>query len=137
MTCHPNGYDYTGFAGYVKYQFTPKTAFAGRYEFLNDHDGLAFGAGGSPSVLHNHPQEFTATAEHVFANHLISRLEYRYDYSNQNIYQYGSGYHEEGVPNAVGSQNTVDIGSDVRASAGTVRPNQAANSRPPLAPDVG
>ena len=33
--------DYTGIAGYVKYAFNPKVAVAGRYEYLNDHDGLA------------------------------------------------------------------------------------------------
>jgi len=86
------GLDYTGFAGYVRYAFSPKSAVAGRYEYLNDHDGLAFGAAGSPSFGHNHPQEFTVTAERTLAGHLISRLEYRHDFSNQNIFEVGGGH---------------------------------------------
>src|SRR5208282_2363276 len=118
------GFDYTGVAAYVKYQATPKYAFAGRYEFLNDHDGLALGFNGGlacpypdescatnpngiPLFAHNHPQEFTVTAERTFASHLISRLEYRYDYSNQNMYELGGG---KGYGTGTDNQSTVDIG---------------------------
>ena len=80
-----------------KVPVNPKTAVAGRYEYLNDHDGLALGFNGGLAPYqhplhrarecHDHPQEFTATLEHTFAGHLISRLEYRHDFSNQDIYE--------------------------------------------------
>ena len=75
-----SGADYTGVAAYARYAISPKTAVAVRYEYLNDHDGLALGAnggllGGLPSaslpgcyyedsysscaLAHDHPQEFT------------------------------------------------------------------------------
>jgi hypothetical protein len=104
---YTTGLDYTGVAGYVKYQWSPKTAFAGRYEFLNDHDGLAFGAAASPAFPHNHPQEFTVTAERVFAGHLVSRLEYRHDFSNRNIFELGGG---KGEGSATDNQDTVTVG---------------------------
>lgn len=103
------GTDYTGFAGYVKYAISPKVAVAGRYEYLNDHDGLAFLAGGAASgpISHNHPQEFTATLERTFAGHLISRLEYRHDESNKNIFVSGGG---KGSPSFVSNQDTATAG---------------------------
>jgi putative OmpL-like beta-barrel porin-2 len=111
------GADYTGFAGYVKYQYSPKTALAGRYEYLNDHDGLALGLNGGLAFLsvpfpggagiHDHPQEFTGTLEHAFAGHLISRLEYRHDFSNNNIFEVGGG---KGTPSFSDHQDTVTAG---------------------------
>ena len=107
--------DYTGIAGYIKYAFSPKVAVAGRYEYLNDHDGLALAANGglvtsiipTANFFHDHPREFTATLERKFAGHLISRLEYRYDDSNKNIFVSGGG---KGAPSFVGNQNTVYAG---------------------------
>ena len=32
--------DWSGIAGYAKYQFNPLWALAGRYEYYNDHDGF-------------------------------------------------------------------------------------------------
>ena len=102
------GTDYTGAGVFVKYAFNPKVAVAGRYEYLNDHDGLAFFAGGAPApALHNHPQEFTATLERKFAGHLTSRLEYRHDESNRNIFENGGG---KGTPSFVSNQDTVAAG---------------------------
>lgn len=93
------GMDYTGVAGFVKYAFSPKAAVAARYEYLNDHDGLATFTG-----IPQHLQEFTATVERKFATHLISRLEYRHDNSNQTYFQYGA------TPFAVKGQDTVKVG---------------------------
>jgi hypothetical protein len=107
------GADYTGFAGFVKYAVTPKVAVAARYEYLNDHDGLAMGINGAlpaptSQLIHDHPQEFTGTLERTFGGHLISRLEYRHDYSNNNIFQRGGG--AKGSASFVGGQDTVDVG---------------------------
>jgi hypothetical protein len=111
------GADYTGFAGFVKYAITPKVNLAGRYEYLNDHDGLALGLNGglaftsipfpTSQLIHDHPQEFTATLERTFAGHLVSRLEYRHDFSNNNIFESGGG---KGSPSFVDHQDTVDVG---------------------------
>ena len=50
--------------------------------------------------------EFTATVERKFAGHLISRLEYRHDDSNQNFFQSAA----ERTPSFVSGQDTVDAG---------------------------
>jgi hypothetical protein len=112
-----NGADYTGIAAYAKYQCSPKTAVAGRYEYLNDHDALALGFNGGLDSLssvpftgqgiHDHPQEFTGTLEHTFAGHLISRLEYRHDFSNNPIFEVGGG---KGTPSFSDHQDTVTVG---------------------------
>jgi len=89
--------DYAGIAAYAKYAFNPKVAVAARYEYFNDHDGLATG------TVHNHLNEFTGTIERKFAGHLISRLEYRHDDSNQDFFQ-------RGAPSFVKGQTTIDAG---------------------------
>jgi Putative beta-barrel porin-2, OmpL-like. bbp2 len=99
--------DYTGIAAYAKYAFNPKVAVAGRFEYFNDHDGLATSGVYAPDItapiVHNHINEFTGTIERRFAGHLISRLEYRHDDSNQNFFQRGG-------PSFVKGQTTVDAG---------------------------
>jgi len=84
--------DWSGIAGYAKYQFNPLWAVAGRYEYYNDHDGfttsgfqILSGPTGPIYVatpLRQHINEVTITAERKFAQHLITRAEYRYDDSN-------------------------------------------------------
>jgi hypothetical protein len=92
--------DYAGIAGYVKYQVNPNVAVAGRYEYFNDHDGFATGI---PTAKGQHLNEFTGTLERKIAGHLLSRLEYRHDGSNQNFFQ-------RGTYGAVKGQTTVDAG---------------------------
>ncbi len=94
---HSNlGKDYTGIAGYAKYAVSPKVAVAGRFEYFNDHDGFATGKA-------QHLNEFTGTLERKFAGHLISRLEYRHDDSNQDFFPRGNASFVKG-------QTTVDAG---------------------------
>jgi hypothetical protein len=95
--------DYAGIALYAKYAFDPKVAVAGRFEYFNDHDGLAFFSIGGPA--HNHVNEFTATLERKIAGHLISRFEYRHDDSNLDFFKYGSG-----PTSFVKGQTTLDAG---------------------------
>jgi hypothetical protein len=66
---------WTGVAGYLKYQFNDKWAYATRYEYYNDHFGFTTGTA-------QHINEFTETFERKLAGSLISRLEYRRDMSN-------------------------------------------------------
>jgi hypothetical protein len=80
--------DWSGVAGYVKYQLDPRWAVAGRYEYYNDHDGFTTGGFQTIGVLSlfvptpQHINEITATVERKFAQHLITRAEYRFDDSN-------------------------------------------------------
>jgi lipoprotein-anchoring transpeptidase ErfK/SrfK len=67
---------WTGAAGYVRYAFSDRYALATRYEYYNDHDGFTTG-------LPQHVSEFTGTFERRVAQHLITRLEFRRDFSNQ------------------------------------------------------
>lgn len=69
---------WTGVAGYVKYAFSDKSALATRYEYYDDHDGFTTG-----TLVPTHVNEFTTTLERVVAHHIISRMEFRRDMSNQ------------------------------------------------------
>lgn len=101
MTPSNKGADFTGIAAYAKYALTPNVAVAGRFEYLNDHDGLATFI---TSANGQHVNEFTGTLERKLAGHLISRLEFRHDDSNKNFFQKNNTY------NAVKGQTTVDVG---------------------------
>ncbi len=100
MTPSKKAADYSGIAVYAKYAFNPKVAVAGRYEYLNDHDGLATFI---TTAKGQHLNEFTGTIERRIAGHLLSRLEYRHDDSNQDFFQ-------RGLPSFVKGQTTVDAG---------------------------
>ena len=88
--------DWSGIAAYAKYAVNPKVAVAGRYEYFNDHDGFTTGRA-------QHLNEFTGTLERRLAGHLLSRLEYRHDASNEDFFQ-------RGLPTFVKGQTTVDAG---------------------------
>jgi hypothetical protein len=74
---------WTGVAGYVRYAVDSKHAIALRYEWFKDAMGFATG---TPQNL----KEFTATFEKRIAGNLLTRLEYRYDYSNEATFVKGS-----------------------------------------------
>jgi putative OmpL-like beta-barrel porin-2 len=87
---------WTGAAGYVKYAFNEKYSLVTRYEYYNDHDGFTTGT----------PQHFnglTTTFQRTIANHIMSRLEFRRDMSNEPTFLKGAG-----LP--VTAQNTVTAG---------------------------
>jgi hypothetical protein len=84
-----------GIAGYVRYAFDERNAFALRYEWFNDANGFATGTG-------QQLKEFTGTFERRVAHRLITRLEYRYDYSNQPTFVEGD--------QPIGAQSTVAAG---------------------------
>lgn len=96
--------DYAGIAGYAKYQVSPTTAFAARYEYLNDHDGFATPIYFNEIARGQHLNEFTGTLERRVAGHLLTRLEYRHDGSNQNFFTRGN------TAGALKGQTTVDAG---------------------------
>jgi hypothetical protein len=88
---------WSGIAGYVKYAPNDKWAFAGRGEWFEDHDGFATG---TPD---NKMTEFTLTAQRLIAGKLLSRLEFRRDMSNNDIFPYRTGLFRD-------NQNTVTVG---------------------------
>jgi hypothetical protein len=81
-----------GLAGAARYAIGKKFALAGRLEFFSDPDG--FSTGTSQSV-----KEFTATGEYKMSSWLMSRLEFRDDWSNQPFFQKraGSAYNQPTV----------------------------------------
>jgi hypothetical protein len=74
---------WTGVAGYVRYAFSGTSAFSTRYEYYDDHDGFTTGTV-------QHLNEFTTTVERLVAHHIISRIEFRRDFSNQPVFFKGT-----------------------------------------------
>jgi len=60
-------------------QATAKQAFSGRYEYFTDPEGYQTGTA-------QHLQEFTATYEYKWVEGLLTRVEYRGDFSNVNYF---------------------------------------------------
>lgn len=75
---------WTGIAGAARYAFKKKYAIAGRLEWFDDMDG--FSTGTAQSV-----KEVTLTGEYKITNWLLSRLEFRDDWSNQPFFQKNGG----------------------------------------------
>ena len=80
---------WTGIAGAARYAVTKKFALAGRLEWFSDPDG--FSTGTAQSV-----KEGTITGEYKFNSWLMTRLEFRDDWSNQPFFQKraGSSYNQ-------------------------------------------
>ncbi len=87
---------WTGFAAYLKYAFNNRFAFSPRFEVLNDHDGLRTGVGQTV-------KDITLTQEVKLLNNLITRFEFRRDFSNQR-------YFTNSIGDAKSNQNTFIIG---------------------------
>jgi len=68
-----------GVAAMIRDQFSAKSAFSGRYEYLNDPEGFSTGA-------HQDLNEITATYEYKWIEGLLSRVEYRLDHSSVNFF---------------------------------------------------
>ena len=99
-------------------------AVAGRYEYYNDHTGFTTGGfqtiggsaetiNGSPATvggvsvfvpMRQHVNEITGTLERKFAQHLITRAEYRFDDSNN------SHAFNKGASRFANTQSTVEAG---------------------------
>ena len=74
---------WTGVAGYVRYAFNATSAISTRYEYYDDPTGFTTGTT-------QHLNEFTATVERLVAHHIISRIEFRHDVSNQPVFFKGT-----------------------------------------------
>ncbi len=98
----PNPVYWTGVAGYARYALAPRDPFTVRYEYYNDHYGFTTGTA-------QHLNEVTATFEHRFGGHMISRFEYRRDMSNRPVFF----DHSVGLVNGITTlknQNTATAG---------------------------
>ncbi len=87
---------WTGAAGYLKYAFNEKYAVVTRYEYYDDANGFTTGTA-------QHFNGFTATFQRLTAGHILSRLEFRRDMSNEPTFVKG-----DGLP--AGAQNTLTAG---------------------------
>jgi hypothetical protein len=75
---------WAGIAGAARYALGKKCAVAGRLEYFNDMDG--FSTGTVQAV-----KEFTLTGEYKPAAWLMTRLEFRNDFSNQYFFEKSGG----------------------------------------------
>jgi hypothetical protein len=87
---------WTGIAGYIKYAPNATWAIATRGEWFKDHNGFSTGTAQNVG-------EFTLTLQRMLASKIISRLEFRRDMSDQNVFPYRTGLFKD-------SQNTVTLG---------------------------
>jgi hypothetical protein len=71
-----------GFAAAGNYQFSGKSSFALRGEFFDDNQGFSTGTA-------QKLKEFTGTYQYKWANGLLSRAEFRHDWSDQNFFHKG------------------------------------------------
>lgn len=86
-----------GVAGYLRYAFNDDWAWSNRYEYYDDHSGFTLG-----TAVPSHINEVTTTFEKKIHKNLISRLEYRYDASNNPIFIKGSSLTD--------NQSTLELG---------------------------
>jgi hypothetical protein len=93
----PGAANWGGIAGAARYALGKKFALAGRLEWFNDPDG--FSTGTAQSL-----KEWTATGEYKMTGWLLSRLEFRDDWSNQPFFQ------KHGNVGTAKSQPTVLLG---------------------------
>jgi hypothetical protein len=90
------GTNWQAIALYLKGQITPVFALAPRFEWFDDPDGFVFG-GGEQAI-----KEFTLTAEVKHPRGLITRFEYRRDWSDVDYFT------KDGDP--TDNQNTFTVG---------------------------
>ena len=69
-----------GMASYLRYQITKQIAFSPRFEVYYDYDGFT-------TETAQRLKEITLTGEYKFSKHLLTRLEYRRDWSNQPVFE--------------------------------------------------
>jgi hypothetical protein len=85
-----------GIAGYIKYAPNANWYIATRGEYFQD-------VGGFETGVSQNMGEFTLTLQRMLAGKIMSRLEYRYDASNQNVFPDNNG-----IPKS--DQNTLTLG---------------------------
>jgi len=92
----PGANSWWGIAGALHIQATGKIAFTPRVEYFNDHDGFSTG-------VPQHIKEFTMTGEYKWTEGVLSRFEYRRDWSDVPFFQSGV------TPGNTKNQDTVTL----------------------------
>ena len=87
---------WSGIAGYIKYAPNATWTIATRGEWFEDHNGFSTGTAQNVG-------EFTLTLQRMLASKIITRLEFRRDMSDQNVFPYRTGLLKD-------AQNTVTLG---------------------------
>lgn len=85
-----------GVAVAIHDQATGKQAVAGRFEYFNDPDGFATGT-------MQHLYEFTGTYEYKWVEGMLTRVEYRGDFSNVGY------FHKQATATLVDNQSTLTV----------------------------
>jgi hypothetical protein len=80
----PGAANWTGIAGAARYAIGKRYAIASRLEWFDDMDGFSTG---TPQQL----KEVTVTGEYKISGWLLTRLEFRNDWSNQPYFQTNNG----------------------------------------------
>ena len=80
-----------GIAGYARRQLTPRTAFVLRGEYFDDSDGASTG-------VTQQVKEITATYELKGPAGLITRAEFRYDWSDRSVFYNSDGGLKDNQP---------------------------------------
>ncbi len=88
---------WVGIAGAARYQLTQRFALSPRLEWFNDANGFSTGTA-------QKLKEFTMTGEMKFNEGLLTRLEYRRDWSNRPFFNRGP------EPGVYGNQDTLLVG---------------------------
>lgn len=76
---------WSGLAGYARYQWNSRYSLAARYEYYNDHDGFTT-CSACRTPVPQHVNEWTVTAERRFMQRMSTRIEFRHDRSNQPVF---------------------------------------------------
>jgi hypothetical protein len=92
----PGAASWWGIAGALHIQITSRVAITPRVEFFDDSDGFTTGAA-------QKLKEFTITGEYKWMRGVLSRLEYRRDWSNVPFFQSGA------VPGHSRNQDTLTL----------------------------
>ena len=77
--------EWSGVAGYARYQWNRDYAFAARYEYYDDRDGFTT-CGGCRFPTPQRVRELTTTVERQFLHRVITRLEFRHDQSDRPVF---------------------------------------------------
>jgi len=80
----PGAVHWAGIGGAARFQVTQRIAVSPRVEYFDDHDGFATGTA-------QRVREVTLTGEYKWVEGLMSRLEYRRDWSDEPFFTAGSG----------------------------------------------
>lgn len=99
-----------GLALGTKYDVNDWLTLAGRWEYFNDNDGHRTGSiNGITATERRNFYEMTYTADFKLAKNLLARLEWRYDWSNQPIFDLSNnlhvGFNGTAATSSVGARN--------------------------------